>query len=210
MCPVLGSYWIYQLDCHQHHASGISLGFWPSCPLLGAVFLHSQIGPPTQALPLVPHPTWGMSQHFAICPHVDLTVEFPPHPGQPGHSTLQEDPAPGVGNEEAMFILALFLFPLILGQCLVCGPMEDLTVLFYYFCHQGRANINARAQVSTQYKVVIGISCCFILKHYPFKPFKLTKLVNVLHLAGHNCLRDLPIQFVDATCSVGPYVGLKL
>ena len=49
----------------------------------------------------------------------------------------------------------------------------------------------------------------FVLKHYPFKPLKLTELAYVRHLSGHNSFRDFPIQSVDAVCSVGPYVGLN-
>ena len=98
MCPALGSYWIYQLDYDLHHTSGMSLGLWPSCPLLGAVFLHSHIGPPTLGLPLILHPTWGTSQHFAISPHMDHTVGSPPNPGLPSLSTSYKDPVPGVGT----------------------------------------------------------------------------------------------------------------
>ena len=64
-------------------------------------------------------------------------------------------------------------------------------------------------KVPTQSEMVIGVQCCFILKHYPFKPLKLTKLANVGHLARHNGFRDFPIQFVNAMCSIRPYIGLK-
>ena len=88
--------------------------------------------------------------------------------------------------------------------------MKDLTILFDSLCHKGRANINAWAQLSTQSEVVMGLSCCFVSKHYPFEPFKLTKLDNLQYLVGHNHFKNLPIQFVHAMCSVGPHVGLKL
>ena len=48
-----------------------------------------------------------------------------------------------------------------------------------------------------------------VLKHYPFKPFKLTELANVGCLSRHNNFMDFPIQFVDAVCSIGTNVGLK-
>ena len=36
-------------------------------------------------------------------------------------------------DEQATFILTLFLFPLIFGQCLVRQPMKDLTVFLFNF-----------------------------------------------------------------------------
>ena len=84
--------------------------------------------------------------------------------------------------------------------------MKDLTVLFYYACHQSRTNIYAQAHVSTQSEVIIQVSCYFILKHYPFEPFKLTKLANGRYLVGHNHFSNLPIQFVNAICNIRPYM----
>ena len=49
----------------------------------------------------------------------------------------------------------------------------------------------------------------FHLKHYPFEPFKLTKLANVRHLTEQNAFRNLPIQFVDVVCIVVLDTGLK-
>ena len=109
-----------------------------------------------------------------------------------------------------MSILALFPFPLILGQCLVHEPLKDLIILFYDFCHQGRANIYAWAQVFTQSEVIIRVNYHFISKYYPFQPFKLTNVANVECLARHNGFGDLSIQFVNAMCSIRPYIGLKL
>ena len=109
-----------------------------------------------------------------------------------------------------MFILALSPFSFFLGQCLVQRPMKDLTILFNNFHHQGRAKIYAQAQVSTQSEMVIGVSCCFISKHYSYKPFKLTKLDNVGCFTRHYDFRDFPIKFVLAICNIGPNTGLKL
>ena len=58
--------------------------------------------------------------------------------------------------------------------------------------------------------LIIGISSGFILKYYPFEPFKLTKLANVRRLDGHNGFRDLPIKVINAVCSIRPHIGLKL
>ena len=49
----------------------------------------------------------------------------------------------------------------------------------------------------------------FCFKTLPNEPFKLTELANVLHLGRHNSFKNLPIQFVNNMCSIGPYVGLK-
>ena len=87
--------------------------------------------------------------------------------------------------------------------------MKDQTNLFDNLCHEGRTNINAWAQVSTQFKMVIGIWCSFISKHHPFETFKLTKLAYVGHLSRHDHFRDCPIQFVNTMCSIGSYVGFK-
>ena len=83
--------------------------------------------------------------------------------------------------------------------------MNNLSVLFYYHCHHGLTNIYAQAQVSTQFK----IWCCFISKHHPLKPLKLTKLAYVRYLSGHNSLQYLPIQFINADCSITANIGLK-
>ena len=84
--------------------------------------------------------------------------------------------------------------------------MKDLTIFFDDLCHQGKTNINIWAQVSPQFKVIIQIWLYFELKHHPFKPIKLTKLTYVGHLSSYDSFRDFPIQFVDAMCSIGPYI----
>ena len=78
--------------------------------------------------------------------------------------------------------------------------MEDLIILFYNLCHHSR-----RAQVSTQFEVIIEI--CY--QYHPFKPWRLKKWVYIRCFSGHNYLREFPIQFIDAMCSIGPYVRLN-
>ena len=169
MYPVLGSDWTYQLGYHWYHASGIPLGLciYILFPPLGGhlwFFIQHEERLIILWFILIWIILWGLnypqvnqvSQHCARTHHLVLGL-----------------------HEWATFILALFMFPLILGQCSVHGPMKDLNVLFYNFCHQGRANICPQDQIHTQSKVIIGVSCGFISKHYPFKPFKLTKLANV-------------------------------
>ena len=43
--PKCDSDWIYQSGYHQHHASSIPCGLWPSYLLLGVMFLHLNAGP---------------------------------------------------------------------------------------------------------------------------------------------------------------------
>ena len=86
-----------------------------------------------------------------------------------------------------------------MGQCLVHGPMQNLTVFFNNLCCQGRTNIYAQTKVSTQFKMIIGVWYSSVWKHNPL--LKLTKLANVGCLAWHNGFRDFPILFVNAVCS---------
>ena len=87
--------------------------------------------------------------------------------------------------------------------------MKNLSILFNNLCHHSRTNVYAQAQVSSQFKMVIWIWHHFISKHHLFKTLKLKELAYVRHFSRHDTFRDFPIKFIDAVCSIGPYIGLK-
>ena len=101
------------------------------------------------------------------------------------------------------------------SDCIQNYDTQLIILVMYWFRFSytslvfSRANIYAQAQASTQSEVIIRISCCFISKHYLFKPFKLTELANVWFYAKYNCLRDFPIQFVNNVCSFRPYLDSR-
>ena len=145
-----------------------------------------------------------------IHPHMDHTAAFPLHIVLLSFSPQHKDLAYGEKTPWTSYIPAFTPpIPIHLGFVLSTWTYEGPDHSLDNLCHQDRANINVCTKISTQSEVVIGIWCSFILKHYPFEPFKLTEWAYVGCLSRHNGFRDFPIQFVNSMCSIGPNVGFK-
>ena len=76
-----------------------------------------------------------------------------------------------------MLLFALITAKFILGECMVCVPMEDLTILSQTCCCHGWTNIYIWPQTSAYFEMIIQIWCYFV-----------SNITHSNHSNSQNCL----------------------